>query len=485
VNAPREAGDKRSFSLVKVVSWGTLVLIVLASLFLSMFLANYGRQMLLAKQQEYALLLAENLNHQIYRRFTLPSFLKFRSVELSNPEQYALLNTVVQSTIENFAVLDLRIFDHNKVVSYAFDKDLLGQAGLAGEAVERTLEKGSYSFDIIYRMNALEGLFSQVIPPQSVVMRTTYALRAEVGLEAGRPTGPIMGAMEFTQDITADYQKVLTFERIIILSALATAVAVFFILRMVLTRIDRVNAQRQGERESYERELMQHDKLVSMGRMVAGIAHEIRNPLGIIRSSSQLLMTRLSDKDALTAKILAAIHEESVRLSKTVGDFLDYARPKPTRLDPLDLALVLDQALAFLEQRCRELKIEVVRDYAHGLTVQGDKDLLYRAIYNVLANAMEAMAALPEEPGEALRGQIVIRGLMAEGRVMLSVLDTGPGFDPKVRDKLLDPFFTTKSTGTGLGLAIVSSILQSHGAVMELGDNPEGGARVDIAFGAT
>lgn len=119
-------------------------------------------------------------------------------------------------------------------------------------------------------------------------------------------------------------------------------------------------------------------------------------------------MKRLTDKDALTAKILAAIFEESVRLSKTVGDFLDYARPKPPKLDPVDLAQVLDQALAFLEQRCRELKVEVVRDYAHGLTVLGDKDLLYRALYNVLANAMEAVTSLPEEPDEPVRGQIVI-----------------------------------------------------------------------------
>lgn len=299
----------------------------------------------------------------------------------------------------------------------------------------------------------------------------------------------VIGALEFTQDITSDYQKLITFQRVIILSALLTALLIFFVLRMLIHRADRINTQRMREREEYEREAVQNEKLVSMGRMVAGIAHEIRNPLGIIRSSAELLVSRLKDKDPLTAKIMAAIHEEAVRLSKTVGDFLDYARPRTLKLDPLDLGQLLEQALTFLEQKCREQRVEVVRDFPIGVMVSGDKDLLYRALYNILVNALEAMAGQKGQPGQPsqedaqdVAGQIVVRMAVEKSAVRLRIMDTGPGIPPDIRDKLLDPFFTTKDSGTGLGLAITANILRSHGASIELGDNPEGGARVDILF---
>jgi len=482
----RPANSDQSFGLVKFVSWGTLVLLLLSSLFLGTFLANYSKQILLTKQQEYAQLLSQTLNHLIFRRFVLPTALEFGEVDLANAEQYKRLDGVIQESLKDFPLLDLRIYDPQHVLVFALEKKLVGQKGLTGEAVEQALGGGKNTYEILYQTGTFGGLFAVHLEPGSVVMRTTSPLRAQIGQK------DIIGVLEFSMDITSDYAKLLTFQRIIILVALATNLVVFFILRMLIHRADRINAQRQGEREAFERELVQHEKLVSMGRMVAGIAHEIRNPLGIIRSSAELLITRLKDKDSLTVRILTAIHEESVRLSKTVGDFLDYARPKPPKLDPVDLAQVLEQALAFLEQKCREQGVEVVRDYAPGLMVKGDKDLLYRALYNILVNALEAMVgeagdAVPADfPGEGetppVRGQIVIRGGVDGGAAWLTIMDTGPGFSPEVLDKLLDPFFTTKDTGTGLGLAIVANILKSHGATIVLEGNPHGGARVDMRF---
>jgi len=537
-----------SFGLLKFVSWGTLVLTLLASLFMSIFLANLARQVLLEKQHEFARLWAETLNHNISRRFALPAVLQFGELNLANPEQYKRLESVVRSVLEDFPVQDLRIFTPDGVVGFALDKDLVGEQGLGGEAVALAVDESKLTYEIIYQTGALGAMFSAEIAPRSVVMRTMAPLRFKATIAAG-PDGPsdptdpdaqsgqtsadpdsaapeasaspegaapgegtdakpdvrpdasqsgpgrgvkmvsvneVIGALEFTQDITSDYQKLITFQRVIILSALLTALLIFFVLRMLIHRADRINAQRMREREEYEREAVQNEKLVSMGRMVAGIAHEIRNPLGIIRSSAELLVSRLKDKDPLTAKIMAAIHEEAVRLSKTVGDFLDYARPRTMKLDPLDLGLLMDQALTFLEQKCREQRVEVVRDYPTGVMVAGDKDMLYRALYNILVNALEAMSVQKSQPGlaeaEAVAGQIVVRMAVEKSAVRLRIMDTGPGIPPDIRDKLLDPFFTTKDSGTGLGLAITANILRSHDAVIELGDNPEGGARVDILF---
>ena len=133
---------------------------------------------------------------------------------------------------------------------------------------------------------------------------------------------------------------------------------------------------------------------------------------------------------------------------------------------------MLDQVLAFLEGEMGRCGVSVQRQCAPGLFVHGDKDLLYRAFYNILVNGQQAM----EGPGTV---RIVSRA-EPDGRVCLEFLDSGPGFDPAILPNLLDPFFTTKDGGTGLGLPIVQSIITSHGGSIALENGPEGGALVRV-----
>jgi signal transduction histidine kinase len=465
--------------LVKFLSWSSLALILLVNLFLSIFLSNYARQDVLSKQKEFALLLAENLNHQIYQRFTLPTVIGFGRVELSQPAQYDRLEKTVLSTIHSFHVSEVRIYDFDKRVSFATDKELVGQTGYAGEAIMEALEQGKSNFQLVSRTGMLGGILDLRPKPDSVILRTIYPLRTERSLIPGNPQGFIMGVLEFTQDITNDYQKVVDFQRIIIGTSLVSSVLLFIMLRIIISRAGRINAQRIAEREQLERELQQQEKLAGMGRMVAGIAHEIRNPLGIIRSTAELLLKRSKDSDAVNAKLLSAIFDESKRLSKTVGDFLDYARPKSPRQERVDLAVICDQALTFLEAKCEEQGIAVTRDYAPGLFVSGDKDLLYRAVYNVLSNALDAMV---EDKAKVRPLALTVAAAADKDGVVLSVTDSGPGFCPENKDRLLDPFFTTKDAGTGLGLAIVRTIVESHNATLTLSNAPDAGARVTLAF---
>ena len=465
--------------LVKFLSWSSLALILLVNLFLSIFLSNYARQDVLSKQKEFALLLAENLNHQIYQRFTLPTVIGFGRVELSQPAQYDRLEKTVLSTIHSFHVSEVRIYDFDKRVSFSTDKELVGQTGYAGTSIIEALEQGTSSFQLVSRTGMFGGIFDFHPKPDAVTLRTIYPLRTERSLVPGNPQGFIMGVLEFTQDITDDYQKVVDFQRIIIATTLTSSLLLFFILRVIISRAGRINAQRIADRERLERELQQQEKLAGMGRMVAGIAHEIRNPLGIIRSTAELLLKRNKEADGVNAKLLGAIFDESKRLSKTVGDFLDYARPKTPRQDEVDLAVICDQALTFLEQKCDEMGVAVSRDYRPGLTVRGDKDLLYRAVYNIVSNALDALA---EDKEKARPASISVAAEAGRDAVTLTVADSGPGFCPEHKDRLLDPFFTTKDAGTGLGLAIVRNILESHGGALALENVPEGGARVVMTF---
>jgi two-component system, NtrC family, sensor histidine kinase HydH len=474
-------GQEQSFGIVKVVSWSSLVLILAISLFLAIFLSNYARETVLDKQRKFAMLLAVNLNHQIYQRFTLPTVIGFGKIELKQKAQYERLEKVILSTVHSFNVQDVRIFDLDKVVAYSTNKNQLGQSGMAGEAVDEALQNDKYTFDLITRVDTWRLLFDFGVEPKSVVLRIVCPLRAERGLEPGEPSGPISGVLEFTQDISADYQNIVNFQRLIIISALATSMALFLILRTIISRADKANAQRIKEREQLERELHLNEKLAGMGRVVAGIAHEIRNPLGIIRSSAELLLKKNKGENGANIKLLTAIFDESKRLSKTVGDFLDYARPKAPKREHVDAAHLLDQALVFLEGKFEEHGIEAVKDYPEKLALTGDKDLIYRAFYNVIVNSIDALAGRKPEDRET-PGKIAISASETPEAVVLRFADNGPGFDPEAKDHLLDPFFTTKETGTGLGLAIVNTILQGHDATLALEAGEGGGAVIVMTF---
>lgn len=239
----------------------------------------------------------------------------------------------------------------------------------------------------------------------------------------------------------------------------------------VIRRADIINEQRMKERQQFEKELNQSEKLASIGRMVSGVAHEIRNPLGIIRSSAELLLKRMKDSDPVNVKILGAIHEETKRLSRTVSDFLDYARPRKIAMHALDPADLFDKIYMFLESKCRESSIELKCDYMHGYKVCADEDLLYRAFYNLIGNAMQAVET---------DGHIAVFIEEGKGGINVIVSDSGPGFSAEIIEKVKDPFFTTKDNGTGLGLAIVTNIVESHNGKLRIGNNPEGGARLEI-----
>ena len=119
----------------------------------------------------------------------------------------------------------------------------------------------------------------------------------------------------------------------------------------------------------------------------------------------------------------------------------------------VDVGRLLDQVAVFMEPECEKLGVTIDREYSGDMTAMGDKDLLYRAFYNLVANALQAMDG---------GGQVSIRAAREEGRLHVTVQDTGPGFSPEHINQVRDPFFTTKDEGTGLGLALVSTILESH-----------------------
>ena len=452
-----------------------MALVLLSSLAISVIISNSARDTLLEKQKDYALLMAENLNHQIYQRYALPLVIGGRGLSLlDQTTKFEPLDEIIPPLLHGLRVYDLRIYAYNSVITYALDSDLIGGKNLATPEVTRVRSTDVPEYTIESQIPFWKALFMFNLPPGSFTLRTTYPLRLETRLLSFENAGPTLDVLEFSQDITEDYRIVIGFQWLIIATTFTSSMLLFSLLWFFIKRADRILFERMQETQRLARKLNQHEKLASMGRVVSSIAHELRNPLGIIRSSSELLLRKTPDSDS-SKGLLTAVYDESCRLSQTITDFLDYARPKTPRRDEVDMAVVLEQALAFLGNSLAAEGISVHKSVSGKTIVPGDKDLLYRALYNVLVNAAQAGG----------RGATIDVALREEGKyVIISVADSGPGFDLNQLDKYLDPFFTTKEGGTGLGLPIVNSIVTSHGGSVEIGNDPQGtgGAKVVMSL---
>jgi signal transduction histidine kinase len=220
----------------------------------------------------------------------------------------------------------------------------------------------------------------------------------------------------------------------------------------------------QTYREDLEAQKARTERMATFGQVVASIGHELRNPLGVAESSVFLLEKRVGT-DPGAKKHLQRIGEQIAIANGIVGALLDLVRDRP--MDPQSLALAEVVAKAVdLVHRPEGVKVDVKP--LDGLRVLGDAAQLRQVFVNLVQNAVEAC-------GET--GAVTVDGHMADGKVEISVEDTGHGLDAAVKARLFEPLITTKSKGVGLGLALVKRIVERHRGTIGHVTPPTGGAR--------
>ena len=276
---------------------------------------------------------------------------------------------------------------------------------------------------------------------------------------------------------------------------LALRVMFFFLAAMVVNRfagqsrhqmqLYRELAERLAETnrrlEQAQAEARRSERLAALGQLSAGLAHEIRNPLGVIKGSAEMLTQKLHASDELSRELAGYISTEVNRLSALVTEFLDFARPLHAQPEPADLIALLDRVIQVVAARFVDSNIRVERDYLPDLPlVPLDESLCEQAFLNIVQNAYEAMQ--DNGPGGTFRVQV--RTVIRNDRhgVELRLSDTGPGVPQELREEIFNPFVTTKKTGVGLGLSIVSKIIDGHHGSIRADNAPEGGAVFTIFF---
>ncbi len=223
-------------------------------------------------------------------------------------------------------------------------------------------------------------------------------------------------------------------------------------------------------RKFAEKQLREQAALTHLGQLAAVVAHEVRNPLAGLRASLQVLDRRVAD--ARDRDVIAAMIQRIDGLNERVEDLLLYARPKAPRLQPVDVGAIVHEAAVSARAATGNTVPPLGMQGPSGVRAYADPDMLRAAVLNLALNACQARGSAPVE--------IVIA---TDDRVCrIAVLDRGPGISQEVRDRVFEPFFTTRAGGTGLGLAIVKRLLELQDGAITLGDRAGGGTLAEVTI---
>ena len=222
-------------------------------------------------------------------------------------------------------------------------------------------------------------------------------------------------------------------------------------------------------------QLRHSDRLASLGQLSAGIAHEIRNPLGSIQGAVEILAQDLPLEDP-KSEFAQIARKEVSRLGKLTGEILQFSKPAPPKQLPMDWRDIVDSACRLCADQARRQGVKIIRnDESPAATILVDPEQIKQVLINILINAIQA------QPGG---GGITIFGETNAGTITITIQDRGPGMTPEQLEHIFDPFFTTRREGTGLGLSISYQLVKNNGGRILATSNEGEGSSFHISFPA-
>jgi len=249
---------------------------------------------------------------------------------------------------------------------------------------------------------------------------------------------------------------------------------VFYFAIAILTGslVDREFRIRRKQQKT-QLQLERSQKLSMVGRMAASVAHEIKNPLASIKGAVEILRDNTTS-ETVKDEFAEIVSKEIKRIDRTIGEFLEFARPRETRLEKLNLSQALRSSLKQIETHAAKNKIELRSDIEEDVIIRGDEEKMHQVVLNLLLNAMEA-----SEPGAVVN---VTLSHNSSGTVRLVISDNGKGIEETELERVFEPFYTTKSSGTGLGLTVVKSIIEKHQGEITLDSTAGKGTTVTVSL---
>ena len=442
--------DRKQFRLVKFFAYASFIVLIIFSFPFSMVISQRAKDILMKSYENYALLLGENLNHQVFQNFVLPVTRQFGKIRLREKFQYEWMDRIVRNTTHSFKIDLVNIYDiNNGVIAYSTDPSLLGKKIRESLGYKKAVQ-GENSSRLITGGISLWGFGIEKMGAEKKLR--TYIPFTGIGPFIG-DTGYVLGVFEIIQDLTEEYKSLIQFQYLVFGLSILIMGMIFIALLFIVHKAERIIEERAKEQRELEAQLNHAERLAALGEMVAGVSHEIRNPLGIIRSTAELLGS-MPDSHESKAKLTGLIIEESNRLNNIVTEFLDFARPQEPNFQDCFLDEILKKNILFLQPELDKKGISLHDNLnQHSLKLRADPQLLYRSFLNIFVNAVQSM-----ENG----GAITVNVEEEDGYYFVAITDNGSGITEENQAKIFNPFFSTKETGSGLGLSIVRKIVEGH-----------------------
>lgn len=462
------------FKLVQYFAFTSLIVILLASFTLSWTISNNAKKILLERSESYSLLFAENLNRQVFLQFVLPTFVRYGRIALSNRSQFERLDTIVNNITKGMKIDSVTIYDSSKnIVSYSTIDELVGKENIGGLEYEKALQ-GEHNSILISR-----GSLYNLLPGASPIickMKTFIPFRQE--RELGEISGKIMGVIEVVKDLSDDLAAIIELQSKIMILSLTIMILLLMALSIIVARGSKKIEERARERRRLEIKLHEAERLASLGKMVASVSHEIRNPLGIVRSTAEILGKRIKTVAPGNEHLASIIVEETSRLDHIVTEFLDFARPREPKMQHGSLNSIVERVSHFITPELEKHKILLVVELDRTLPeIVMDSEQIYQVFLNMILNAIQAMPN-----GGTLT---VLTGREAKDKSpYFSIRDTGAGMSQEKLAQIFIPFFTDKHRGTGLGLAIAKNIIEKHRGRMQVESEPDKGSSFTVSLSA-
>jgi signal transduction histidine kinase len=288
----------------------------------------------------------------------------------------------------------------------------------------------------------------------------TYMMAGYAPLPLHEPAAGAVAAVEASADFLGGLEELRT---VLIAATVISIIGIVLFTWFVLKATGSLIRARES--------LMRSETLSSMGRMAAGIAHEIRNPLFIIRTSAEKLKETNADQ---AREIDDFIIEEVDRLDAILTDYLLFARDEPMRRDRMDLVTTLQRSVRLVRESIETAGLGLIEQYSvPEAPFHGEEKKLQQAFLNILLNA---------EQSTPKGGAITVTITQRDDRYRIDFTDTGSGIPDRDLEKIFEPFYTTKQTGSGLGLAIVKRIVDDHGGETSIMSRTGDGTTVTVAL---
>jgi len=460
--------EGKQFRLMKFFAVASFAVLLLFSFPFSLAISQKAEDILLRSYENYALLVGQNLNHQVFQNFAIPVLRRYGQIRLRDEDQQALMDRIVRNTIHGFKIDLVNIYDIDKgLVAYSTDPRLTGNLIKKTPGYEKAV-LGERSSQMITETEELWGM-NLPIGGGEKKLRTYIPFRGAHPFLGARSY--VAGVFEVIQDMSEEYESIARFQYLVFGLSLLIMGAIFVALLLIVRKAETLLEDHAREQRELENQLHQAERLAALGEMVAGVSHEIKNPLGIIQSTAELL-AGLPDADKIQKRLSGVIREEAGRLNGIVTEFLDFARPQTPNVRETSLSDILMKNMSFLETLVEKEGIRVEHNLdGRVFLLTADPDQLYQAFLNILINAVQAQ---PEG------GKITVHVTEERHGHRVEIRDQGAGIEEENIQKLFNPFFTTKERGSGLGLSIVKKIVEGHNGRIDISSRAGEGTTVTL-----